>query len=127
MNDTIIIKLFRNDFAFDDYHDWMIDVYPRFLEELKQYLQLRGKKLYFTCTTAMNLLSGDTIAEILYTGTLSLEEREKCIETLKLLSSDYVSERRVDSKNYLEKYPPCYLCVLVQFKKTKLFYSKIAR
>ena len=65
MNDTIIIKLFRNDFAFDDYHDWMIDVYPRFLEELKQYLQLHGKKLYFTCTTAMNLLSGDTIAEIL--------------------------------------------------------------
>lgn len=92
MKDYVIIKLYRNEFSDTDYHDWMIDSYPLFVEELYEFLKERGKTLYFNCCCSNGLdeipVSGNPMAEIEYTTKLSQEEKDKCVEILKKMSSD---------------------------------------
>ena len=92
MKDIVLIKLYRNEFSDNDYHDWMIDRYPLFAEELKKHLQERGKSFYLMCLSSDTLngapCNGNPFAEIEYTGSLTQEEKQNCLETLKKLSSD---------------------------------------
>ena len=95
MKNCIIIKFYRNEnFYTSDYHDLMIDVYPKLVDELATFLQSKGKELFFTCHTPYDLILCNPMAEILYTGEISQEEKEKCIETLKLISSDWIRPGR---------------------------------
>ena len=91
MKDIILIKLYRNEFSCNDYHDWMLDRYPLFVKELERYIQEKGKSVYLICM-ATNIIDctplAKPFAEIEYTGNFSPDEREKCFDVLKRLSSD---------------------------------------
>ncbi len=92
MKEVVLIKFYRNDFSDDDYHDWMIEVYCHFVQALEDYFIERGKRFYFM-PLSPNVwhsapVNGTPFAEIEYTGTISVDEKQECIKTLQKLSSD---------------------------------------
>ncbi len=123
MKDIVVIKLYRNEFSNDDYHDWMTDCYPTIAEELEEYMKNKGKSLYFMCMCS-NPLDGAPIdarpfAEIEYTGSFVQDEKEQCLATLKKLSSDIEFYKAKVGKRSEWTYREFSTLTLVRIRKIK--------
>ncbi len=88
MKDTVIIKVYRNDIACGEYHDITLDEFDLKIKELKNFAEQIGKKVYFTVCNALDCADFDCFAEVVYSGELSVQEKEKYTEIIKFFAKD---------------------------------------
>lgn len=105
MKNTVFIKLYRNDWENDDWHDMHLDEFPKKIAALHKYAKKIGKNVYFTACQAVVLCTQfDCFAEVIYDGELSEEEKCNYVDVIKFYARDaYIGERFM--KEYTIK--PC--------------------
>mgnify|MGYP006886786200 CR=1 FL=1 len=106
MRDVLIIKIYRNDFLSDDYHDLVMDSYEKTFKKLKKEAERHGKKLVLTSSfgsTVDNIIPNVPYIEILYSGILSSLEKDKYLAIARRFFSD-VKRFGVD-REMVEIYP----------------------
>ena len=88
MKDTVIIKVFRNDITCGEYHDITLDQFDLKIKELKDFADQIGKKVYFMVCNALDCADFDCFAEVVYSGELSVQEKEKYTDVIKFFAKD---------------------------------------
>lgn len=95
----VLIKLFRNDIECADYHDIVMGDYDKKVEELHKYGEKINKKILFTISNALSPISGDCFAEITTNCSLTKQEKEYLVETIKFFCGDAeISGRTLEIK-----------------------------
>lgn len=103
MKNTVFIKLYRNDWENDDWHDINLDEFAKKIAELHEYGKTIGKNVYFTACQALNCTEYDCFAEVIYNSELSDDEKHTYTDAVKFFArdADY-------TKDYLKEYTlPC--------------------
>ena len=88
MHDTVSIKVYRNDIACGEYRDITLDEFDLKIKELKDFADHIGKNVYFTVCNAVDCADFDCFAEVVYSGELSEQEKEKYTDIIKFFSKD---------------------------------------
>lgn len=107
-NGFIIIKIYRNDFSSSAFHDLEIEPYEEVQENLKNYVESIGRRLYIVGLYGVDLIDTTPFAEIEYGGSLSENEKQTMIRHLKNFFSDAFEDG--------EELTPCNCLKTVIFK-----------
>lgn len=105
MKNTVLIKLYRNDYENDDWHDMHLKNFKQKIAELHKYAKKIGKNVCFTaCQAVTQCTKFDCFAEVIYDGELSEEEKRIYVDVIKFYARDaYMGSR------FMEEYTikPC--------------------
>ena len=89
MKDVVTIKLYKNEMD-TDYHDMMLECYPQLFADLQSYFSAKNTHLCIAYLHAcMAVLDSTPFAEVEYTGELTKQDKDVCIDALMKLSGDW--------------------------------------
>lgn len=88
MKKTVVIKLYRPNFTCGEFHDVKLGEFDSEIKELKRFASAIGKEIYFTVCQNLDCAEFDCFAEIIHSGELSDEEKNRYISAVKFFARD---------------------------------------
>lgn len=98
MKYVVTIKFYRGQIVDTDYHDMILEEYKKLFKQLKDYFKAKNTAVFITyLDTYLPPLDTTPFAEVEYTGDLSQEDKDFCVQQLVAMSGDWFYSRKTDS------------------------------